>query len=270
MVGQEKLLKYLSSFNLDTFPKASILLGERGSGKKLICKYIKTFLQIPMESIGENLNLEYLNELQQRVEPHLYVVDIMQLTEKQQNILLKFIEEPLKNSYIIITGENKNYILPTVYNRCMLFELERYTKQELTQFALGKSGTELEILLDVFHTPGSIQEAARYDILALKDLCTKMVNKISAAAYPNTLTITNKFNFKDEFDKYDVSMLFKMFTHCLCQEYMIHTQPMYMNMYKLTMQYKKHMYMKTFNKKLLVENFLTNLWLTARGVTNGC
>ena len=62
--------------------------------------------------------------------------------------MLKFIEEPLKNSYIIILAESTNQLLPTIYNRCQVMTFAPYSIDELRNF------TQDELVLSVARTPG--------------------------------------------------------------------------------------------------------------------
>ena len=49
MIGQKKLLEKLNTYDLDKFPRSLLLLGEKGSGKHLICDYVKTnILKLPL------------------------------------------------------------------------------------------------------------------------------------------------------------------------------------------------------------------------------
>ena len=42
------------------------------------------------------------------------MLELSKLSEKQQNSILKFVEEPLKNSYIILVADNENQVIVSV------------------------------------------------------------------------------------------------------------------------------------------------------------
>lgn len=57
-------------------------------------------------------------------------------TPQSQNSLLKILEEPPENTFIIISTSNKNDIIPTVLSRCQIIELKEeasYSKEDFQQ-----------------------------------------------------------------------------------------------------------------------------------------
>ena len=74
--------------------------------------------------------------------PKIYIIDSSTISIKEQNIILKFVEEPLKNSYIIILKNSK--LLPTILNRCQKWKFEAYSKEELLLVLLTEA-EELEL-----------------------------------------------------------------------------------------------------------------------------
>ena len=179
MIGQEKLKKHIASLDMDTFPHSIILLGLRGSGKKLLIK----------ECIQPKLNLP--------------LIDIREISIKEQNILLKLVEEPLDNAYIIFTGIHRNNFLSTILNRCQLWELEIYTKEQLKSIC-----NEPSFILDYCKTPGDVIQYNNIPIEIINsiiDICDKMIQYISTAAFSNTLTISDRISYskKEEDNKWD-------------------------------------------------------------------
>ena len=116
--GQETILNRISRLNLDTFPRTLMLLGESGSGKHSIVNIIQNTFNLRSEDITEKISLDLLDEIYRRVEPYIYIISINSISIKEENTILKFLEEPLKNSYIILLADCKDGILPTILNRC--------------------------------------------------------------------------------------------------------------------------------------------------------
>ncbi len=56
-------------------------------------------------------------------QPKIILLYFSTITVESQNILLKTLEEPSKNTYIFILTPNVNILLPTVLSRCMLLAL---------------------------------------------------------------------------------------------------------------------------------------------------
>ena len=51
--GQEKICNRIDSLTIDTFPRTLLLLGEYGSGKHTIVKYISNKFNLNIEDICE-------------------------------------------------------------------------------------------------------------------------------------------------------------------------------------------------------------------------
>lgn len=263
MVGQKVLLNKLNNYNINTFPRSVILIGEEGSGKHLISEYIKdNILKLPLLDITQNISNEYIDEIYRNPKPVIYLIDVNDMTEKEQNILLKFIEEPLKNAFIILLVDNKNNLLNTVYNRCISFELDFYTKEELNTFLEDK--TNAELILNVLRTPGKILNNNLNNITEIYDICSKIISKLNVATYANTLTISNKINFKDEYNKFDLDIFLDTLIYCLLTKYKEEDNSMYLKMYLLAIENRKKLIDKRINRQHFMDNFLTQLWKVVR------
>ena len=91
------------------------------------------------DSISEKITQEKLVEYQQDINKKLYLIDLNDFTEKQQNYFLKLIEEPSLNVYIALIAESEIGILDTILNRCIKYRLEPYTKAQLQQMSVSVS-----------------------------------------------------------------------------------------------------------------------------------
>jgi DNA polymerase III delta prime subunit len=203
------------------------------------------------------VELDYINEMYERSFPSIYVVNLMSIKEKQQNVLLKLVEEPLNNTFIILIAENKGLVLPTILNRTIVLELAKYKKEDLKTFVTADN----EDLLNIFHTPGQLIQAQITDLKGLQDLCYKIVDKMSVAAYSNALTIANKINYSNEMDKYDIYVFFDMLVYCLFEKYQATTDKKILSIYKETITYRTYLLQNSLlNKKCLMENYLTHIW----------
>jgi DNA polymerase III delta prime subunit len=173
------------------------LLGEKGCGKHTVLNMLSEKLCLQVVDITKNLNFEYIMELQQKPEPYIYVISANELTVKSQNAMLKFIEEPLKNSFIVVLAESQNQLLPTVYNRCQILNFVPYSKDELFNFSTD------ELVLSIAKTPGQVKSLIDSgDMSGMIELANKMITKIGTANIPNILTISDKIAFKNEKDKF--------------------------------------------------------------------
>ena len=90
IVGLNSILDKIDTYSLDTLPHSIILLGKEGSGKHVISKYIGSRFNLDVLDISENLSEELIYNIYRYPSPRLYLVDLRLITEKDQNILLKF------------------------------------------------------------------------------------------------------------------------------------------------------------------------------------
>ena len=264
IVGQNKLINKLSSYNLDTFPHSSLLVGEEGCGKHTMSKYIsEEILKLPLIDISDNISYETIDNIYRTSNPTVYFIDLNNITEKDQNSLLKFVEEPLKSIFIILSCENLNLVLNTIINRCMIFELDEYRKKDLATF-LPSNIDNKDLILNVIKTPGKIINTNLYNLSGLFDLCDKIVDKLQLASYVNTLSISSKLNYKDNYDKYDLNIFFDTLLYKLYLKYLNDNNKLIYDMYLLTIDYRKRLIDKRLNKEVFVQNYLTNLWKLSR------
>ena len=248
MIGQKKLKNKIDTFTINNFPHSVLLLGEYGSEKEEICEYISEKFNFPKYDITELISDEYIDEIYSMPAWELYVIDGTKITEKEQNILLKVYEEPNPYMYLILTCESKYNILETIQTRSYELTMDLYTRDEL--FPLCTNDAELE--LSLANTPGTIDELNQVDLVSLKKLCSTILSKLNIAAYQNTLTISDKINFRDEYDKYPMWA----FTRMLSLVMLENKSSLYW--YLLDFMKKNE---PLLDKKRFFENLLTEMWL---------
>ena len=264
MIGQKKLLDKINTFTVDTFPRSSLLIAEKGMGKHTLIQHIKeNILKFPLLDITENISNEVIDQIYRNPNPSIYVINLSDMTEKEQNIMLKFVEEPLNNSFIILLAENQNLVLETILNRCFIFEFQNYSKDELKTFISDVENTDL--ILTVINSPGKILSTNTQNIKDIIDTCEKIITKLGQANYANVLSITNKVNFKDSFDKFDFDIFMNSLTYSLFSAYLTTNNKMILKMYELTRDQRKLLIDKRLNKEIFFNNYITKLWKVAKG-----
>lgn len=255
MIGQLNIFNYINNKTRDTFPRSLILLGPYGCGKHSICDYIKDKLEIPLINISEKISLDFIQSLYQKPEPYLYLIECSEITIKEQNMLLKLIEEPLKNAYIVLIAESSNQILSTVYNRCQVLRFEPYSKDELAQF------TSDELVLKIAETPGEVLDLSQDNKLTdILELTNKIVNKIGTANLPNVLTISDKLAYKNEKNKFSIPSFSKVLNYSIKQKIREDSNLIYIDMYKLIREWNIKRKAPTISQKFLFENLLVKLY----------
>ena len=175
------------------------------------------------------------------------------------NSLLKIVEEPPINCYLVLMCNHINLTLETIRNRCRIFFLEPYTIEELKTFTNRK-----DLDLSIFRTPGQLINFNFNTLEITSDLANKLVHKVDKANLPNTLTVADKFNYKDDYDKIDLNIFLNAFLNETKNEYLKVNDLKCFNYYKLAIDLKFRLVDKRFSKRNLVESFLIDLWGESR------
>lgn len=258
MIGQKRLLNQLSSLTFSTFPSSSLLIGERGSGKHEIVKEIERILGITSVDITCNITLESLSLIGLTNIPTLYIIDGTMITEREQNSLLKLLEEPSPLCKILILTESTDYLLETIINRCFKFYMDSYTREELMHF-LPSSETNKDLALKLIKTPGQLKHLNYYTIDSLYGYCKTIVTKIKDASFSNTLSISNKINFKDNYDKYDLELFITILKQALFDYYITDLSGKIIRLYTLVSNFCTKISNPRVNREIAFHNLLTNL-----------
>lgn len=184
---QNDVLDIIDGFSIDNFPHTVLLEASIGSGKHLICRYIADKFEFPLVDITEDITLENINDIYLTPEPKFYIINLDDITVREQNIILKFLEEPSSQIFILLLSST-GVMLDTIRNRCFKLSLKKYTRKELQTF------TNDDLLLNIFSTPGQIINAGNVDFRSLYDYAEKVFVHIESANYSNCLVITDRIN----------------------------------------------------------------------------
>lgn len=273
MVGQEKLLNKISTLTLNTFPHTLLLEGLKGSGRHLlvteICNKLKLDL-IDLKSLG--INEEAISFLNLSPIPKICLLDLSTTSIKEQNVLLKFLEEPLPYCYIILLCEDSAQVISTILNRCQIWKLQPYTKKQLADFY--EEFTQYEEftysndkIFDIADTPGDVVKLTlNTDINSIVDLVDNILYNIGNANFSNVLVLVNKIrDFDSEKGVVDFDVFLKIFIYVLKKHIteksntldllkLYEVYNMISNLYKQSKQSYLH-----FNNKYLYETFLLDL-----------
>ena len=263
IVGQDKLIKFIDSQNLTTLPRTIMLEGARGSGKHLICNYISDKFCLEQQDISDSLTYETIEEINLKIKPYLYIIDASKITVKNENAILKFLEEPLKNAFIVILTDNRYNQIETIRNRCHIMVMAKYDREQLKQFI--KNEEDENVILTICSTPGDIVKMQAHPIKDMLDLCIKILDKIGVASFANTLTLTNNLAFKNEQDKYDPIIFFKALLY-ISKCRVLNNEPNSINEFNLTNDYNNRLLVRNVDKKALFENYLLSLKKMRMGI----
>jgi len=259
--GQEKICERIDKSTLDSFPRTLMIVGPRGGGKHLICSYIAEKFNLMQRDITEELSQETIDEISTRVEPYLYIINANALNVKEENVILKFLEEPLKNSFIVLVAETDIGILQTVINRCQIWYLQNYNREFLSTFITNGNNDVLQIA----ETPGQVVELMNINFDEAVQLADKIVDKINIASVSNTLTLSNKVSYKEsEENKVNIQLFVDILISRIHMKWSAIQNSIYVPMYSLTAELKRNLTIKNLDQKYLFENYLISLWSLVR------
>ncbi len=131
----------------------------------------------------------------------LFVINQFERLAQTQNKLLKTLEEPPKNTHILLSALRPTAVLPTIKSRSKIIEIPPFTKEQLNAFALrqGFYGEKLELSIGL--ADGKVGELLRYyetdELLDLRELALDILSKMTAKNLPNFASKLKDVDLKD-------------------------------------------------------------------------
>ena len=284
MIGQKALLERISGqISRGKFPRFSILIGEKGSGKKEVAYAISKALNLALtivdtkaDTIREVIDNSYKIEL-----PILYVIaDCDNMSGASANALLKVTEEPPKNAYFILTCENADNLLQTIKSRGVTYMLEPYSYEDKCDY-IDYQGSKHqryffpeeveEFVLEVASNIGEVElfmsmnDKDPHAITDFKEYVNLVIDNIAEVSGSNAFKIGEKIALKDEEDKYNLKIFWKAF-NAICVDIMTTSDdPLkYARAIAITGDYSQQLNIRGINKQMLFDNWLLSIreeWL---------
>lgn len=204
-MGQNNLLKQI--YALKSLPHSLLLVGSRGSEEYETVEKIAAHFDYMMYDLTELISKDFIDEIMTSHVQTVYYVNLNNMSSANQNILLKFFEEPSEYAYVILVSENIESVLQTIITRSYILHFDKYTREDL----LKKFPTATDEMLAICETPGQLTLAMHSNLQKLIQLCDLLVSKLAEASLRSTLSIADKINYKDDYSKYDLFL----FLRCL-------------------------------------------------------
>ena len=208
MIGQSGI-KYWVERNKDNFPHFIVIIGESGSGKRTVAKYIANKLsliysecEISTEAVRDVIDTAYKSTTNV-----LYCfpnADTMKVQAK--NAMLKITEEPPENAYFCLTINDDSNLLDTLRSRAQILNIEPYSFVEIGQFidSLPSSTTfDLPTLGVMAKHPGEAKLLHEYG-KEFYEFAELVVDNIAEVEPANAFKTSQKLALKNEEDKYDL------------------------------------------------------------------
>lgn len=257
VIGQQKLISILNKYEVATLPKTLLFVGPQGCGKQHVAQYLATKLGLPIKALDKDVSAEDLTEYSFSTNKTIYLVNLDEFTEKQQNVLLKFIEEPSDTVFVILTTSAPARVLDTIQNRCIRHNFENYSADELTQI-LNK--TVDPKMLDIFKTPGKLKMLTERSFVDTLSLANLIVTGARPANYAQFLSIITQVNFKDLYDKVDLHLLLDAVEYVAFVEFVQSNSEQSKRILEITSTFKQHVTQNTLIKEVLMVNYLLQVW----------
>ena len=238
-------------------------MGQSGCGKSWIANAFAKQLDLEVVVVQPDSTAEKLIEYYQCPINKMYLIDLKDIVEKDQNKFLKFIEEPSKTMNIILMAESTVGILPTILNRCVKYVFEPYTPEQLKQFDWAVNCSE-EIAYEICKTPGQLLELSADNLDQALGLCRAIVSSVDKANYANTLSIVTKINLKDDAKKIDFKLFFDLMTYVAFDDYKKNNNELSFKIYLYTIRQQAKALNINVAKEAFLLNYLDNIWRLAR------
>ena len=264
MIGQEHIQLTLDNlFKSDNFPHFMILVGERGSGKKLlvqesiypnmISKY--RVPDIKVDNIRDMITMAY----KQR-NTLFFIPDADNMSGAAQNSLLKVVEECPNNNYFIMTLQNATNTLPTILSRASIYHMDIYTREEkLTYYKQISADKEESIVVDICETPGEVEMLVKYDISEFWQYTQKVVDNIALVSGANCFKIAEKVSLKDEGEGYDLRFFWKAFANICMYNALNKNELRYLDGIRITSQSLSSLGIKGINRQMLFDTWILKI-----------
>lgn len=226
-------------------PHALMLTGEKGTGKKMLarwcallmmcengaeapCMHCRTCTNIKNDdhpdvifAKGEKYTADRIREIVQQTalfpnDGDLRVIvfeDCDEMSEVQQNLLLKAIEEPSKYNRYIFTCENTASVLPTIKSRVVTIPMAEMSNSDCVSCLVAKGVPEQEATKYVFRlgkNPGKILEIIKdKKKIALRESAEKIAQYIADENEYDTAKELSQYTDREELfgiisDLYDI------------------------------------------------------------------
>lgn len=262
IVGQKNLLDILDKQIENGFPRFSIIVGDIGSGRKTISKYIAEKLNLSyvecdtkIETVREVIASSYTYKTKS-----LYVFancDNMHINAK--NALLKITEEPPENAYFIMTVQDKNQILNTLISRASVFLIEPYNVEDINEFILMQNisdETERDILLNICQNPSDINKVISYGVSEFYEYCERVLDNIGLVEGSNAFKITNKLQVKE--DGWDIKLFLNTISNIALERIKQTFYQPYVDVIKICSKYNQEL-SRGYNKRFLIDAWVLSM-----------
>lgn len=268
MIGQVNLQSRIEQLiENHTFPRFSILVGPKGSGKKTFANWIITKIvrqeALSYSQVCPDVKIDTIRQIIENayktISTNIYVIsDADNMSNAAKNALLKVTEEPPNNAYFIMTLEDENNTLETIRSRGTVFHMDRYTPYEIIEYVEQKYGDTsqgIEIITDICETPGDVDVLVKMGVKEFYDYVQLVVDNIAEVSLANAFKIPSKIALKEDAEGYDLRLFWKAFMKVLVDTDRTHD----FGAITITSKYLQKLRIKGINRQMLIDNWVLEI-----------
>lgn len=240
MIGQTKLLDKIDKLTTN-FPRFVMLVGGRGSGKKLICNEIAKKLGYPLVSMGTGVDevREVIQNSYTNTEPIVYAIpDTDKMSVSAKNALLKITEEPPQKAYFVLTLTDSANTLNTLKSRACMLNMDNYTPEELYSYLSSKydisslEEEDIKFIINVAIVPEQVDIMMSYDIVEFIEFVEKVVENLHVVSSANAFKIESKLALKKDEEKWNLIIFLQALRYLYLENYYRKQEVNYFKMFQ--------------------------------------
>lgn len=269
MIGQEKLLAKIEKLAKGSFPRFTLLVGAKGSGKKLVCREIAKQLNCPLVPIGTGVDevRDVIGNSYRNTEPVLYVIpDTDKMSVAAKNALLKITEEPPQKAYFVLTVTDLSNMLKTLISRACVLKMDNYTPKQLEEYlytkhdktVVGEAG--IEFISNVCTVPEEVDTLMSYNVEEFKSFAQTVAQNLHLVSSANAFKIEHKLALKKDEDRWDVLLFLQALKECLFNLFIEEQDDNFYRAYKVACKTIIELKVKnSVNKQYCLDSFILDL-----------
>lgn len=265
MIGQKILLSKIDKM-ISSFPKFTIIVGAKGSGKKTIATQICRKLGLMMVKFGTGIDevREIIDLSYSQDKPICYFCsDADSMSVGAKNSLLKITEEPPKNAYFILTLQSLNNTLETIQSRATILTLDTYTPEELVDYRArrGYGDSFDNIIKDICVSTGEVDELFKNDVPSFYKFADTIVNQIHIPTSGNIFKIPKslKLTANEKDDGFNPTLLFRTVRSMFLKKYLETKQPKYLLASNVTSECLRDLNLQTVSKIGTIDKWIMDV-----------
>lgn len=217
MIGQNRIKGIIEHLlNDETLPQYINLVGNRGSGRYEVAKWIAERTESNLYLIENNKAdtiKDAIEHMHKAGKLTTYIMlDADDMSSSAMNALLKVCEETPYNVRIIMTFRDSYNVPLTMQSRALSLVMDVYSKEELAEYLnLELPTVNKSDALKICDTIGELESIKDYDTTAFLKYVKTVVDNIATVSGANAFKIGDKIALSANSEKYALDIFLKAF-----------------------------------------------------------